>query len=93
MKTNILPASDPTYTLVAGKLLEGMKIDQKKISRLLSWWLLWLLGEFALAERTMGGKDTEKDRAQVVLTGQNGLNLLGAGLLVLPQTLISLEED
>lgn len=41
----------------------------------------------------MGGKDTEKDQAQVVLTGQNGLNLLGAGLLVLPQTLISLEED
>lgn len=30
MKTNIVPASDPTYTLVAGKLLEGMKIDQKK---------------------------------------------------------------
>lgn len=55
--------------------------------------MLWLLGEFALAERTMGGKDTEKDQAQVVLTGQNGLNLLGAGLLVLPQTLISLEED
>jgi len=30
MKTNILSASDPTYTLVAGKLLEGMKNDQKE---------------------------------------------------------------
>lgn len=30
MKTNILPASDPTYALVTGKLLEGMKIDLKK---------------------------------------------------------------
>lgn len=29
MKTNILPASDPSYALAAGKLLEGMKIDQK----------------------------------------------------------------
>lgn len=30
MKTNILCASDPSYVLVAGKLLERMKIDQKK---------------------------------------------------------------
>lgn len=30
MKTNILPASDPSYPLVTGKPLEEMKIDQKK---------------------------------------------------------------
>lgn len=30
MKTDILPASDPSYPLVAGKLLEEMKMDQKK---------------------------------------------------------------
>lgn len=45
----------------------------------------------------MGDKDTEKYQSQVVLTSQDNINLLGAGLLVLPQgteifldTLISL---
>lgn len=32
MKTNILPASDPSYAVAAGKLLEGMKTDQKNLA-------------------------------------------------------------
>lgn len=35
MKTNILPASDPSYPLVAGKLLEDMKIDKKNMQSFL----------------------------------------------------------
>lgn len=33
----------------------------------------------------MGAKDTDKYQSQVVLTVQENLNLLGAGLFVLPQ--------
>lgn len=43
------------------------------------------MGELAVAERTIGDKDTKKYQSQVVLTVQDNLNLLGAGLLVLPQ--------
>lgn len=81
MKTNILPASDPSYPLVAGKLLEEMKIDQKNPCALFSSWLLWLLGKFSAAERP---EDTEKYQSHVVLTEQDHLNLLGARLLTCP---------
>lgn len=35
MKTNILSASDPSYPLVAGKLLEEMKLIKKKVQSFL----------------------------------------------------------
>lgn len=96
MKTNILPASDPSYALAAGKLLEGMKIDQKN------------LADFSLDGCCGYCRNLQLQRGQckiryrkVSIAGgfnsQDNLNLLGAGLLVLPQgteifldTLISL---
>jgi len=100
MKTNILPASDHTYTLAAGKLLEGMKIDQKNpadfsLDGCCGYW-----GNLQL-QRGQGEMKIQKSyQSQVVLTVQDNLNLLSAGLLVLRQgtdtflnTLISLQED